>query len=166
MKKLIFILALAMLFLAVGCRKDEAPANDGFGDQSNAEGAEAFEYNTNLGGVEITSYAGDSDVMTIPGEIDGKPVVAIGEAAFYENTFVELIIPDSVDTIGRMAFHSCPELQSVIIPDSVTSIGENAFWNCRKLTATYKGETYYAVPTGVGSYYNLPREFYDAVNNQ
>ena len=47
----------------------------------------------------------------------------------------DLVIPDSVTTIGEEAFYNCSSLTSVTIPDSVTSIGEKAFYNCSSLTS-------------------------------
>ena len=45
-----------------------------------------------------------------------------------ENTEItNLIIPNSVTSIGESAFYGCSGLTSVIIPNSVTSIGSNAF---------------------------------------
>ncbi len=43
------------------------------------------------------------------------------------------IIPDSVTSIGDLAFYGCSSLQSITIPDSVTSIGDGAFWDCKSL---------------------------------
>ena len=40
------------------------------------------------------------------------------------------IIPDSVTSIGDMAFLGCDSLRSVVIPDCVTSIGRGAFRDC------------------------------------
>ena len=40
------------------------------------------------------------------------------------------IIPDSVTSIGDMAFLGCDSLRSVVIPDGVTSIGRGAFRDC------------------------------------
>ena len=41
----------------------------------------------------------------------------------------EIIIPNSVTTIGASAFYGCTGLTSITIPNSVTSIGEGAFNN-------------------------------------
>ena len=44
-------------------------------------------------------------------------------------------IPDSVTSIGMMAFQLCRGLTSVTIGNSVTSIGDYAFYDCRSLTS-------------------------------
>ena len=46
-----------------------------------------------------------------------------------------LIIPDSVTSIGDYAFYGCTGLASITIPNSVTSIGDFAFYNCSGLTS-------------------------------
>ena len=46
-----------------------------------------------------------------------------------------LVIPDSITSIGDGAFHGCSSLTSVEIPDSVTSIGKWVFANCTSLTS-------------------------------
>ena len=51
----------------------------------------------------------------------------------------DLVIPDSVTSIGEWAFSGCSGLTSIIIPDSVTSIGSSAFQGCGSLTSITLG---------------------------
>ena len=53
----------------------------------------------------------------------------------------ELIIPDSVTSIGNYAFSCCYNLTSITIPDSVTSIGNSAFSCCSSLTSITIGDS-------------------------
>ena len=50
-------------------------------------------------------------------------------------TITEILIPDSVTSIGNFAFYGCSSLTSVVIGNSVTSICEDAFAGCHKLTS-------------------------------
>ena len=46
----------------------------------------------------------------------------------------DVVIPDSVTSIGDRAFYDCHRLTSINIPDSVTSIGKEAVSNCSSPT--------------------------------
>ena len=45
-----------------------------------------------------------------------------------------LVLPESVTSIGESAFLNCTDIESVTIPNSVTAIGKNAFQGCIGLT--------------------------------
>ena len=63
-------------------------------------------------------------------------VTSIGDWAFYGcSGLTKITIPNSVTSIGNYAFQSCSNLTSVTIPNSVTSIGDWAFYGCSNLTS-------------------------------
>lgn len=49
----------------------------------------------------------------------------------------DLIIPDTVNSIGRIAFCGCTSIKTVVIPESVVSIDEYAFYKCSSITDVY-----------------------------
>lgn len=70
---------------------------------------------------------GDDAFVSIPSQIYGHTVIAIGQYAFQGSIITSIEIPGTVTTIGQYAFNNCFYLTSVSISNSVTTIGSGAF---------------------------------------
>ena len=55
------------------------------------------------------------------------------DAYRFTNDISEIIIPNSVLSIGDRAFINCKNIEKILIPNNVASIGEYTFRNCEKL---------------------------------
>lgn len=144
-----------------------------FGKSVRSIGAEAFSGCRNLNGdltlpdsVQIVGNDAFSECTGLTGTLTlGSSLQTIGAGAFYDCSFSgNLVIPDSVTSIGRYAFYSRPYLRpetqgtltlgrnlrtigesafcesrytgSLTILDSVVEIGERAFYQCENLNGT------------------------------
>ena len=85
--------------------------------------------------------------MVIPSEINGMAVTAIGENAFKDKkALTKAVIPESVTTIGNLAFANSG-ITSIYIPKSVTQIYAQAFSYCANLaeiTVDSDNSSYYS----------------------
>ena len=134
-----------LIFLFSSC--DNAAIDDGNGDSGGSEntqppvvesdfGFEAIE--GEVGKARITRYSGDSVSVTVPSTVslDGVEysVTEIGSNVFaYKDNIVEIILPDTVETMGESAFRGCESLNSFKSPLSLASIGSNCFYGCSSL---------------------------------
>lgn len=84
--------------------------------------------------IEIVKYLAHDVSIVIPDNIDGLPVVGIGESAFADTVVTqEVEFPNTLRYIGERAFSNNWTLREVILPDSVESIGDYAFQYCTAL---------------------------------
>ena len=97
---------------------------------------------------EVIGYEGTATKVKIADTYNGVPVTSIYQEAFFGKSITEVMIPDSVTSIGAHAFYYCSSLTSVVIPDSVTSIGDWAFYWCSSLTSVVIGDSV----TSIGRY--------------
>ena len=64
-----------------------------------------------------------------------NPLINAKHLYLNEEEIIDLVIPNSVTSIGRELFRDLISLTSITIPNSVTSIGVGAFMNCTGLTS-------------------------------
>ena len=80
-------------------------------------------------------------LLKVPRELSGAYSVKEGTRVICDNAFTwcrslsDIVIPDSVTSIGIGAFFNCSSLSNIVIPDSVTSIGGAAFFICGSLSS-------------------------------
>lgn len=84
-------------------------------------------------GIAITKYTGNATQFEIPDEIDGKPVVSIGESAFEGSSVQEVGLPEGLLSIGEKAFFGCADLTFIGLPEGLVEIGDSAFGTCSVL---------------------------------
>jgi hypothetical protein len=125
------LVLIAVLALA-GCQRRTEAQEGGSGTGAAPVVREApasdFTHRFDAQGVTITSYSGNGGaIVVIPSVIDDMPVVAIGRRAFRERKFIgELVVPESVTTIGDEAF-SRALINKVTLPDGLKVIPHQAF---------------------------------------
>ena len=93
----------------------------------------AFTYVNHGDSIEITGFNNSVSDVVIPSEIEGLPVTAISVGAFYLSAITSIEIPNTVTSIGEMAFLGCTSLKSVKLSTGVAKIDKNAFGSCSAL---------------------------------
>ena len=94
-----------------------------------------FEYSVDLiyNHVVISRYVGSDTSVVIPTEIDGYPVVSIGNDAFKDSLIESVTIPEGICSLGNWTFSSCSNLTSISLPKSVIQINDYTFYDCNHL---------------------------------
>ena len=85
-------------------------------------------------GYTVLSAIEKEEKIEIPSEFKGLPVISIEEDAFNGGDWItEVVISDSVKTIGEKAFYGCSALTTVSIGSGLMAAGEYAFGKCENL---------------------------------
>jgi hypothetical protein len=90
----------------------------------------------------LTSSAGG--IVDLSGETS---ITAIQASAFKGSGAVLIKLPNSVTSIGNMAFYGCQNLESVIFPASITTLGTSTLSYCASLDAITLPEGLTAIPS-------------------
>ena len=100
-----------------------------------------YDYSTDGTYIEVIGYEGNSTKIKIADTYDDLPVKTIYDSSFINSTITEIVIPNSVTSIGNSAFKNCSSLVNIVIPNSVTAIDSYAFDGCSKLEKVYYSGT-------------------------
>jgi hypothetical protein len=113
----------------------------------HAEEFGLFTY-TVIGGttIEITDYpTSEIGEVSVPDEIDSKPVTSVGDNAFEHcSGLTSITLPSSVTSIGTRAFLGCSSLTGMTLPPGLTSVADFTLYGCSSLTSI-------TLPAGVTS---------------
>lgn len=97
--------------------------------------------------VSLPDYYFDSDgkvidkfkelKLSLTAGVAGKPVSYIEDYAFADfSNLAEIILPDSIETIGDRAFSNCVGLTGTfVLPNNLETLGEAVFYNCPNISA-------------------------------
>lgn len=79
-------------------------------------------------GMRITGYKGiRQERIIIPEKINGKPVVSIGERAFLNATFSEILLPSTLIAILENSFMGCHNLTELDLSSNLRVLGVGCF---------------------------------------
>lgn len=80
-------------------------------------------------------------------------VKSIGKEAFYQCTRLKDIeLPDSIETIGEKSFYGCAAIETIVFPVNLKTIANSAFYGCKALIAITLPEGLTAI--GESAFYN------------
>jgi hypothetical protein len=155
MRKVWLLTLACLILLCCGCGKEPAettvPITDASAATQDASPDLGLEYEIFDGQVRILGVTRGEAEIVIPENIEGLPVTAIGEEAFYQNPCRSVTLPDTLRTIEAGAFYRCYYLEEIRIPAAVTEIGSGAFFRTSSLRNIWvaEGNTAYCDLDGV-----------------
>ena len=75
-----------------------------------------------------------SGKLTIPAEVNGYKITAVGDQALMGCSLQDIELPETIESIGKQAFENCGDLKSVVLPDHITALPEACFSFCMSLS--------------------------------
>ena len=86
------------------------------------------------GTYEVSAGQATDTVLKIPAVYHGRDVSAVATAGFRMYECTEVILPDSITTIGTNAFEYC-SLSKITLSNNLTEMGQTAFADCENLVS-------------------------------
>ena len=111
-----------------------------------------FSYNDWNEGIVIEGCSSEEKAVVVPKEINGKPVLAIGERGLGNMQNCEaIILPDSVRLLGESAFVADMKLKYIHLGTGLKKVSDDAFNGCSSLesitfpegTETIEGQIFF-----------------------
>ncbi len=100
----------------------------------NCESLTKISISNNITNIGIYTFFGCTKLKSVDFGVNSK-LKDIGDYAFvYCESLTDITFSAGLNRIGVESFNSCYSLENIIIPESVTSIGNNAFYDCSSLT--------------------------------
>ncbi|MBQ9778908.1 MAG: leucine-rich repeat domain-containing protein [Clostridia bacterium] len=147
MMKKLFFLALSLLLLCgllASCGEKEPTPNpvSDFKYEENAEGG------ITITGMTRAVMSSDKEKVVIPSEIEDKKVTKIADNAFTYQGMDSIYIPDTVVSIGELAFAHNQQLSEVRFSKKLATMGKSAFCDCLNLKNVTLPSSLVEVPYG------------------
>lgn len=129
---LLFVLFLSFTLALTACGGDDGTVTNP--DEITDSGLVFAPFNEEKTEYELVGMLDECEELTVPAEIAGKPVVSIGNSAFYNNASLKKVyLSEGIREISDYAFDNCVALEEIVFSSSVERIGFNAFSDCEKL---------------------------------
>ena len=144
--------------VGLGSRVDWQPGLTLYAQWAAWTDADCFDWTEYGSGVMVTGYHGQDTTLTIPAEIEGKPVYAIGKNACAGAECTTLILPPGLQRVEENAFADSG-VETVILSDDINSITDYAFSGCSNLRTLRVNAV--EPPAYSGSYFSTFADKYD-----
>ena len=114
-------------------------------DEASLDGVTWY-YSVADGKATVTNASPAVGALSVPAQLAGRPVKAIGEGAFSACAGITAIeLPAGLTEIRAAAFEDCTSLSTVTLSAGLTNIADNAFNRCSSLTTI-------TIPAGVTAF--------------
>ena len=102
----------------------------------------------------VVGFEGNSQMIIIPNEYEGKPVTCIADGVFENTGIISVTLPTSLSELGDNVFAGCKRLETVKHKNCFLTIGDNAFYGCEKLlTIEHTSNAFYPESIGAKAFY-------------